>query len=317
MQPVKKTYKAGAFLFHEKDHSRELYIVKSGTVKVVRSVCGAEIELARFGAGAVLGEMALIDGKPRSASAVALRDSTVVIVDADTILAKIRGVPQWFISIIRMTSLKVRRANERLHQGRKSHPAVAVVLALQHLLSRPDAGGEPADSQVPDLARTRGQLMQLVGVTSERVENVLGFLRANALLRIDGKGVRLENPDIFKEYCTFLRIRLRKGFERLSPLSEHARTALVSLTEDNPEMRGSTERTTVLDGARLHATIQRCGLDRQWDTVRAEFRDRSLGNVRTDQSSAGSPDAAELVVDTALWGKYYLFEKYRDKVPAS
>ena len=88
MKPLLKKYKAGTILFHENDHSRELYIIQTGKVKIYRMIGKHEMQLTVLGEGSVLGEMALIDGEPRSASAKVIEDSDLIQLDSETLMKR-------------------------------------------------------------------------------------------------------------------------------------------------------------------------------------------------------------------------------------
>ncbi|MBC5767197.1 cyclic nucleotide-binding domain-containing protein [Ramlibacter albus] len=112
LEPVE--LKAGDYLFREGQHSDEMYFVEDGSLEVVKATLdGRSLRLCKVRSGAILGEMALYTGQPRSASAVAVEPSTL--------------------------SRLTREARERLQA---EHPAVAglldkqVVMGLASNLSR-------------------------------------------------------------------------------------------------------------------------------------------------------------------------------------
>lgn len=89
----KKSFKTGTILFQEKEPGSIFYIVYSGSVKVyTRAVTGEEKILSTFNAGDSFGELSLIDGKPRSASAQTLEDSVLITLAAQNFL----GAPRQF-----------------------------------------------------------------------------------------------------------------------------------------------------------------------------------------------------------------------------
>ncbi len=94
MKPITKIFKPGSYLFRENDRSRELFIIQSGTVNVCEKNGAHGIKLAQLSKGAVLGEMSLIDGKPRSASAKAIDECTSIIIYSETFFNNISEVPQ-------------------------------------------------------------------------------------------------------------------------------------------------------------------------------------------------------------------------------
>src|SRR6266576_3603575 len=69
----KRTFRSGEVIFHRDDPGQILYIIKEGKVKIcLISPDGQEISLVVFGKGEYFGELALLDGRPRSADAIAL-----------------------------------------------------------------------------------------------------------------------------------------------------------------------------------------------------------------------------------------------------
>ncbi|MDP2840607.1 MAG: cyclic nucleotide-binding domain-containing protein, partial [Syntrophales bacterium] len=72
----KQTLRKGDFLFREKEEGHSLYMITAGKIKIIRqSRDGDEMILAVLSAGDFCGEMALLDGLPRSADAVAVKET--------------------------------------------------------------------------------------------------------------------------------------------------------------------------------------------------------------------------------------------------
>ena len=71
-----REFPKGHVLFRDGEPGREMYVVQSGKVNIVKSMRGSEIVLATLGPGKFLGEMALLLNKPRSAGAVMAEDVT-------------------------------------------------------------------------------------------------------------------------------------------------------------------------------------------------------------------------------------------------
>jgi CRP/FNR family cyclic AMP-dependent transcriptional regulator len=74
-------FPAGTVIFKEGDKADAVYFLESGTVEVSRNDSGAKIPLAKLSKDAVFGEMALIDKKPRSATAIALEPTSCLKAD--------------------------------------------------------------------------------------------------------------------------------------------------------------------------------------------------------------------------------------------
>lgn len=85
-QPVqRRRLRPGEVVFNRGDRAREAYIIESGMIEVRAMRGSEEIILAKRGPGELLGEMAIVDGRPRSASAVALSDVVLKIIPGETL----------------------------------------------------------------------------------------------------------------------------------------------------------------------------------------------------------------------------------------
>ena len=101
---------AGKVIFQEGDYGDCLYIIIGGSVRIHRG----ERELAVLGRMQSLGEMAVLDGSPRSASATALEDTTMIKVDREQFLDVMRSSPEIMQGIIRLLLARLREANEKI-----------------------------------------------------------------------------------------------------------------------------------------------------------------------------------------------------------
>jgi CRP/FNR family transcriptional regulator, cyclic AMP receptor protein len=100
----------GETLFKEGDPGDALYIVASGTVRIIHeSVVFEDVK-----AGGILGEMAIVDeGKPRSASAVATTYAELIKMDAPQFATLIMSSPNFALMVMRVLTRRLRRMNNR------------------------------------------------------------------------------------------------------------------------------------------------------------------------------------------------------------
>ncbi len=76
-----ENYGPGDDIFSQGDKAMALYIVKYGSVRILQKThTGESIEVAALGTGSHFGEMAFVDGQPRSASAVAIEKSEIIYI---------------------------------------------------------------------------------------------------------------------------------------------------------------------------------------------------------------------------------------------
>ena len=105
---------SGEFLFREGESAEYGYVVKSGQVDIVKSGIEGEMVLAELGPGSLFGEMALIDGSPRSAGARARVDSSVTEIRSDTFNQYIRNNPDAAVRLMKTLAGQLRSANTGL-----------------------------------------------------------------------------------------------------------------------------------------------------------------------------------------------------------
>ena len=115
---VIKAYKKDEQVFAEETKGDAMYIVKSGSVKILKVVKNQENTIAVLKAGEFFGEMALLDGQPRSATVKAIEPSECLVI-ADKAYMKMRADrPKTALKlmdiIIRVLSNRLRQANKNL-----------------------------------------------------------------------------------------------------------------------------------------------------------------------------------------------------------
>jgi CRP/FNR family transcriptional regulator, cyclic AMP receptor protein len=107
--PVRE-YKAGEAVFREGDAANELFVVQSGEVEVRRGNRHLET-LRQYG---IFGEMALIDGAPRSATAVAVTDVKLVAIGEKQFLFLISNTPNFALNVMRIMARRLRTTTNSL-----------------------------------------------------------------------------------------------------------------------------------------------------------------------------------------------------------
>lgn len=104
-----RSFKQGDVIFNEGDAADFMFAVVDGEVEI--RIGGAVVE--RCTPITVFGEMALIDGKPRSATAVAVADCRLAAIDEKRFLRLVEQVPRFALQIMRVISERLRRSTAR------------------------------------------------------------------------------------------------------------------------------------------------------------------------------------------------------------
>lgn len=110
------------YLFREGDAPDAMYIVKSGTLAVTKTKGNNEVVLAEIQAGAMVGEMALFDNKPRSANVKATKETEVIALPYDSLNKQMDTLPVWVRAIMKNLNENLREANKKIKLLENSNP---------------------------------------------------------------------------------------------------------------------------------------------------------------------------------------------------
>jgi CRP/FNR family transcriptional regulator, cyclic AMP receptor protein len=113
-----RSYPAGTTILSQGDTGVGLYVLKSGKVRVIQAnnPDRAETELAVVGPGDVLGEMALLDDLPRSASVVAIEDVTALLLPIWEFRSILRSHPDIALKLLAVLSRRLRKVESTIVQ---------------------------------------------------------------------------------------------------------------------------------------------------------------------------------------------------------
>lgn len=178
-----RTFTRGQSIFQQADPADTVYVVASGLVVIYLATAdGRELVINEIGPGDIFGEMALLQGQQRSASAVARQASEVVFIDGRSFLATLETEPRLMRQLLETLAHRLRESGER-------ESALAFLTAparLARLLLERAQAVEP--TEVSGLVTTsQDDLAQRVGVTRQTVAKILGGWRRNGWI-ITGRG---------------------------------------------------------------------------------------------------------------------------------
>jgi len=179
---VRGQAKPDSVLFSAGELGDGLYIIETGLLKVVmESPGGEERVISLLGPGEFAGELAMIDGLPRSASVVVLRDCSYRFISKETFQKFTATHPEFYRELARVLSMRLREADQEL--------AAATFLSGKGRLARvllDLAGyvGEPSGSGSVTFNHkiSNGDLAAMAGMARENVSRVLGEWRDRKLV---------------------------------------------------------------------------------------------------------------------------------------
>jgi CRP/FNR family transcriptional regulator, cyclic AMP receptor protein len=192
---VPRSFPAGTRVFHEGDNSDACYIVREGSFRVTREHSdGRAITLATLGPGEIFGELAMLDGDKRSASAEALTDGELLALPAGDVLSLLARHPEIAMKLVAGLVRRLRAANVRIsRQSFQTVPSrVAGILAQ---LSREAQNGDEAGAVT--IRMNQSDLAQLAGTSRESVSRFLAELeRAGVVSCGRGRVTVLDPPKL-------------------------------------------------------------------------------------------------------------------------
>src|SRR6201992_1227713 len=198
---VPRSFPAGTRVFHEGDSSDACYIVSEGSFLVTREHSdGREITLATLGRGEIFGELAMLDGDTRSASAESITDGTLLALPANDVRSLLARNPEIALKLVAGRVRRLRAANARLsRQSFQTVPSRVAGILLQ--LSRDgqdvDGDGEPAEVTI---RMNQTDLAQLAGTSRESVSRFLAELERAGVVRSGRGRVTVLQPNKLRNY---------------------------------------------------------------------------------------------------------------------
>lgn len=187
---ARRTVTRGTTLFRKGDPGNSLILVISGQVKIcVLSPDGREAVLNVIHPGEVLGEIALLDGRPRTADAVALTDCELMMVDRREFTPFLRDNPDVALKLIEVLCARLRHTSEQVEDVIFLDLPGRLAKTLLYLMAR--SGQAPP----APLSITQREIGQMIGMSRESANKQLRAWAARNWLRIQRGRIVVLNSD--------------------------------------------------------------------------------------------------------------------------
>jgi len=99
------------------DAGAEMYVIKTGRVRISRPMAGRDVVLSELGPGDFFGEMSLLESLPRDADAVAVGETRLLVLNAGSLLVRLRRDPTFALEMLHRLSGRVRTLNAELEKA--------------------------------------------------------------------------------------------------------------------------------------------------------------------------------------------------------
>jgi CRP-like cAMP-binding protein len=189
---------ASTTIFRKGDPGNSLMAVVSGQVKICAfSADGKEVILNIIATGGLFGEIAVLDGAPRSADAVAIADTELLVLERRHLMPFLSGNPEVATRLIGVLCQRLRQTSEQLEDALlRNAPArlASCLLRLGHSLGRSDGRAIRLNIRL-----SQQQLGNLIGVSRESVNKMLGEWSRAGYLSVRSGQINIQDAAILQK----------------------------------------------------------------------------------------------------------------------
>jgi CRP-like cAMP-binding protein len=183
----RRTFAHGEIIFREGSPGDSMHVVLEGQVRcVITSADGNEITVATMGQGEAFGDMSLLDGRPRSTSAIASGKTLTFQVSRELFVEWLSARPAAALALLEELSIRIRRSNESLNDQYSLDLGQRLA---KHLLTI-SAGHNGFKAKV-----TQAELASRLGVTRESINKQLNVFERQGWVLIGRGSVTVTNAD--------------------------------------------------------------------------------------------------------------------------
>ena len=176
---------AGTTLFSKGDPGTELFAVSAGTVKIsVPAPDGREAMFNLLHPGEIFGEIALLDGRPRTADAMAMTDCELTVIERRDFLAFVHSEPNVALQLIALLCERLRIASEHYEEVVFLDLPTRLARILLQLADQTEAGAAE-----PKLKITQREISQMLGSTRESVNKQLRAWSKRGVIALERGGI--------------------------------------------------------------------------------------------------------------------------------
>lgn len=206
---IERVLKDGEVLFREGEVGDEMYLIKSGKIKIVQKIGDEMKVLAMLSEGDFFGEMALIDGSPRSATAIAEGETELIAFDKVAFRKKI-GEEPLIEYIITELSKRLRRADEQIKflmiKGDEKRLIAFLIMKAQ------EEGIKQSDgSYLINIDFKYENIAPIVGMGAEKLKRLIENLEKSNLIKVFNDKIIINNITNLEEYLKYVSLKEKYG----------------------------------------------------------------------------------------------------------
>jgi CRP/FNR family transcriptional regulator, cyclic AMP receptor protein len=187
---TRRSVRRGTTIFTKGDPGTGLMAVLWGSVKIsVPTADGREAVLNIINPGEIFGEMALLDGRPRSADAVAMDDCELMVIDRRDFIPFLRDQPDIALKFIEVLCARIRHTSEQVEDVMYLSFPGRLAKTLLQLTGGPDAPAAHRNIRI-----TQRELSSIIGMSRESTNKQLRAWENRKWVRLQRGGIAVVNP---------------------------------------------------------------------------------------------------------------------------
>lgn len=222
------------YLFRDGDAPDAMYIVKSGLLAVTKTKGNSEVVLAEINPGAMVGEMALFDNKPRSANVKAVKESEVIALPYDSLNKQLDGLPVWVRAIMKNLNENLREANKKIKQLETTNAdeerfpphAVNKYISILNFVCNKYGKSDGGEGVSINSVLLRNYTIQIFQEATNKMQAVVNALTELQFLTQEDRGdgsqkiTNLKPAELFSFVDWYNEWLFKQDKDRLAPISE-------------------------------------------------------------------------------------------------
>jgi CRP/FNR family transcriptional regulator/CRP/FNR family cyclic AMP-dependent transcriptional regulator len=209
VEGMEKKLNPGEVLFHEGDRGDVMYLIREGKIKITKGSGEDEKVLAVLKEGDFFGEMAIIDGSPRSAGAIAATPVSLLVIDKETFQAKIKENPLIHY-VLETLSRRLRAADEQIRLLTIKSQERRVVA---YIITKAKETGKKTDQGIAISPFSMENLAHLTGIEQSKIQIYIQNLEKAGLVNVLENTLVIKGVEDLDDYLRY--IALKEKFEKI------------------------------------------------------------------------------------------------------
>lgn len=193
-----RSFSAGATLYYAGAPATELYLIRSGRVRLLKRARGVERSVGLFGSEEFVGEEALLPRSHRTATAQAIEPVSALVIENDTFRALVRRRPDIGERVMQQLTRRLQRAEEQIENSLLPDPTIRVVNSLLRALE---------GQRDPLLDLSPLELSTRTALELDQVKGVIGQLRDRGYVSVGDQTITVGDPEALRQLQELLTLK--------------------------------------------------------------------------------------------------------------